>query len=95
MNISLDFDRTYTLDPEFWNNFILSCERRGHTVYCVTLRHEFESGPVYKTIGKLIDHDRIIFCGQRAKLDICESQGIYIDVWIDDMPWYIAEDEVA
>ena len=93
MNISLDFDDTYTLDPKFWDRFIEICHDRGHDVYCVTLRYEHESDAVYKTIGKLIDHNRIIFAGRKAKADACRKRGIDIDVWIDDMPWFIAMDE--
>lgn len=93
MKISLDFDETYTLDPKFWNKFIEMCHDRGHDVYCVTLRHKFEGEAVYRTIGQMIDHDRIIFSGRRAKKDVCRQNNIEIDVWIDDMPWYVAMDE--
>lgn len=93
MKISLDFDKTYTLDPPFWDRFIELCHSRGHDVYCVTLRYRVEGQAVYATIGQLIGADRIVFAGRRAKADVCRENNIEIDVWIDDMPWFIAQDE--
>jgi len=90
MNISLDFDETYTKDPEFWNNFIQLCQKYGHKVYCVTLRPPMEKIEVINSIGQYIGEDNIIFCSYRAKHNVCQSKKIHIDVWIDDMPWFVA-----
>lgn len=89
MKIGLDFDNTYTRDPEAWNTFIRYFTGRGHTVYCVTYRYQSEWTEVLATIGEVIGHDRCFFTGGRAKHPYMIDQGIYIDVWIDDMPQLI------
>lgn len=92
MNISLDYDDTYTKDPEFWNNFIIQCQTRDHTVYCVTLRNAVEKLELLDSIGKLIPEENIIFCNYKSKYKVCQSKNITIDVWIDDMPWFVGMD---
>lgn len=78
MIISLDYDDTYTKDPEFWTSFISMVKDFGHTVICCTLRSESEwdgnlSIPVYCTNGM-------------CKRDFLVYKGIKVDIWIDDMP---------
>jgi len=34
----LDFDDTFTADPELWAMFIREAQAKGHRVYCVTAR---------------------------------------------------------
>ena len=89
MNISLDFDNTYTRDPKFWNNFIELSKQSGHTIYCVTARSPREGLEVFNTIGKLIGEDHCYFTSMTAKRNYMFKQGISIDVWIDDMPFFI------
>lgn len=94
MNISIDFDDTYTRDPEMWNLFIELAKHRGHTVYCVTARcndYEQERDEVLDTIGKLIGKDRCIFTCGRAKRPETQKHNVLIDVWVDDMPDAITE----
>ena len=40
MNIAIDYDDTYTLDPNTWDVIITTLEKAGHEVYCVTKRYE-------------------------------------------------------
>ena len=84
MNISLDYDDTYTRDPVLWNSFIESCINRGHIVYCVTARALYESDDVFETIAKLIGRNKCIFVNHASKRDFMKRVGIQIDVWIDD-----------
>lgn len=89
MNISIDFDYTYTRDPELWNTFIQQALRRGHIVYCVTARtleYPDERKEVLESIGQLIGASNCIFTGGQAKRPFCQAQNINIDVWVDDMP---------
>jgi hypothetical protein len=87
VNISIDFDNTYTRDPELWNQFALFALRRGHKVYSVSARHEKQMDDVRNTIGKYIGVDNCYGTGLVPKKDymwrVC---GIYIDIWIDDQP---------
>ena len=86
MNIGLDFDDTYTRDPEGWNEFIYNFTSRGHTIYCTTFRFPEQSQQVYDSIGKVIGNDNCHFTAYTAKRQYMQSKGIMIDVWIDDQP---------
>ena len=89
MNISIDFDETYTRDPEFWNYFLETCKSYGHEVWCITLRSEAEGAQVLATIGKKIGNDRCFFTNREPKRAFAWSKGVRIDIWIDDMPMVI------
>jgi len=88
MNISVDFDDTYTRDPILWDEFVGRAMERGHTVYCVTARENtpINQHEVYDTIGRIIGKDNCYFTSQLAKAKYMFDQGICIDVWIDDLP---------
>jgi len=86
MQIGLDFDDTYTLDPEAWNTFIRYFVSRGHVVYCTTYRGPEKSAEVYATIGEVVGRDRCFFTNGTPKKQYMRSHGILIDVWIDDKP---------
>jgi hypothetical protein len=81
MNISLDYDSTYTADPALWSGFISLVKERGHGIYCVTARYEHERENMDPGLGI-----PIIFCNQQAKRQVVEEQGIHIHIWIDDNP---------
>jgi hypothetical protein len=86
MNISLDFDDTYTRDPTLWNVFIQDCIVRGHTVYIVTMRTPEQGEEVMKSAGTRVGESRVYFTSMQSKRNYMWKQGIKIDVWIDDMP---------
>jgi hypothetical protein len=89
MNISLDYDNTYTRDPDLWDNFITLCKQKGHKVYVVTMRynHPNESYEVNKALLSKVDG--IFFTARKAKRPFMFEQGISIDVWVDDTPEWI------
>lgn len=89
MNISLDFDNTYTRDPTFWNSFIQYSKHSGHMVYCVTARSVRQADEVISTIGQHVGEENCFFTDMKAKQDYMWSKHISIDVWIDDMPFFI------
>ena len=88
MNISLDFDETYTRDPEMWDLFVALAQSRGHTVYCITARepNKINKEEVYDSIGKQVGEHYCLFTGGLAKAKYAYDKGIAIDVWIDDLP---------
>jgi hypothetical protein len=90
MNISLDFDDTYTRDPLLWDNFVASARRHGHYVYVVTMRYKEEGDDVIKALQENVD--QIIFTGRMAKKPYLAKMMIHIDVWIDDNPFAILND---
>ena len=94
MFIALDFDNTYSRDPEFWNTVIASAQHAGHEVYCVTMRNEgYESREVREALANKVDG--IFFTDRKAKQPYMFARGICIDVWIDDNPIWINTDAAS
>lgn len=92
MNIALDYDGTYTADPDLWESFIDRAYENGHYVFIVTSRHpEIDNNKVLEKLKKTTNG--VIFTNYKAKRHYVESQeGIKIDVWIDNDPRGIIED---
>ena len=86
MNISLDYDDTYTRDPVFWDTVVGNAMMRGHIVYVVTLRTPEQGVDVLNSIGKLVGAHKVYFTSMQSKKNYMWKQGVRIDVWIDDMP---------
>lgn len=87
MIIAIDYDNTYTADPETFNKVIAIFKEAGHDVICVTGRDDGVLGvPVRNSIGKLIP---VIFAGSTWKREAAKKRGYIVDVWIDDMPGMI------
>lgn len=88
MNLSIDFDDTYTRDPILWDEFITRAQERGHTVYCITAREPIKQfkDEVYESIGLLVGKDNCLFTNAMAKAKYAFEKGVFIDVWIDDLP---------
>jgi len=88
LNIALDFDDTYTADPELWQRFIEDAEKRGHQVWMVTARRDTADNRdiIAKALGRHEDYVGLIFCNLKSKLDHCDSIGLKINIWIDDSP---------
>ena len=83
MLIALDYDKTYTLDPIFWDCVVASAISAGHRVVCVTMRHPFES---------ITMPCPVIYTRRKAKHPHMRDLGINVDVWIDDSPHWIMQD---
>ena len=92
MNIALDYDDTYTRDPELWDGFVRQAQSRGHEVWCVTMR-DGSRQEVLDTIGELVGKDHCIFTAQQAKAPFLKNLDIHIDVWIDDSPQYVIKNK--
>lgn len=89
MIIAIDYDNTYSADPESFNKVITIFKEAGHDVICVTAREEGVMGvPVHNSIGKLVP---VIFAGSVSKRTAAKKNGYVVDVWIDDMPMMIDE----
>lgn len=81
MFIALDYDRTFTEDPDLWATFAAMAQARGHTVKIVTMRRPDEmitDAPV-----------EVIYTSRRAKARVIKA-----DVWIDDSPHWIFQDSI-
>lgn len=86
MIIAIDYDNTYTADPNLWNNFITTALGVGHTVICVTARPDTMGQSVLDSVGKLVP---VLFAGGDWKREYALKHGYKVNVWIDDMPEYI------
>lgn len=90
MNISLDYDNTYTRDPETWIKVINTFQAAGHNVYVVTMRSKEEGKPVTEALAGRADG--VFFTNRKAKAKFMYDRGISIDVWLDDMPFFVNND---
>ncbi len=86
MIISIDYDSTYSADPETFNQMIDLFQKAGHSVICVTSRSPDQGGPVLNSIGKLIP---VIFANGEFKKAAARKRGYDVNVWVDDMPMTI------
>ena len=88
--IALDFDRTFTSDIPFWRTFVLHALERGHTVYCVTARHDNETNrkQIEELFGPIVfpQLGGVIYTQHQSKRAVAQGLGVRIDIWIDDMP---------
>lgn len=83
MNIALDYDDTYTRDPEFWMQFIKNTQARGHWIAIVTWRKEEEIKEIVEELNGICE----VFATNRcAKQTFMYNKGIRADIWIDDNP---------
>ena len=80
MNVAIDYDNTYTLDPVAWNKIINILLESNHKVYCVTKRYEAIAEDIRDAL------DIPIIYALKSKLEAVQSEGVEIDVWIDDRP---------
>ena len=79
----VDYDGTWSADPDAFEAFAALLIARGHRVVVVTAR---ASGHVQvrRAVGKHVH--RVIFTSGRPKRAYCAVQDEMIDIWIDDMP---------
>lgn len=99
MKIALDFDDTYTKDPDLWIKFADHCRSRGHTLCIVTARPDDNDNfdIEMSMLVKMMDI-RVIYCSYYPKRHYCATVlDMHFDVWIDDSPEAIISrtDEVS
>lgn len=94
MLLALDYDDTYTRDPEFWNTFIELVKKRGHSVICATMRADVphEADEVREALGKRVE--AIVFTNRKAKHIAVHAAGYMPSVWIDDNPQWVHNDAI-
>lgn len=96
LTFGLDFDNTYSIDPEFWNKFIDTAHAKGYVVLCITQEDsdsQAQYDKVTSTIGKVIGDKNCYFTAGKAKMDYCDKHDIVIDIWIDNNPKRIFKDK--
>lgn len=88
--IALDYDGTYTADPEFWLEFIKFATARGHEVVVATMRNDDELDDICDDLYEVVN--RVIPTNRNAKRTFLKSFGIKPHIWIDDQPHFIVVD---
>jgi hypothetical protein len=87
MIIAIDYDGTWSADPELFAGVAKLAAARGHEVWCVTARSDAMMGPVLKMVGPVIGEARCISVGRLSKAATFKRlRGVDADIWIDDMP---------
>lgn len=85
MNIALDYDGTYTSDPELWLRFVIDAQAAGHDIRVVTMRYPSEGADMDKRLAGL--GVVTVFTSRKAKEPHCaQVTGWTPHVWIDDNP---------
>lgn len=88
MLIALDYDKTYTRDPSYWDQVIALGQQRGHEFVCVTGRREPPGS------HELHIPIPVLCAPSQWKRHAAMAAGYHVDVWIDDMPEMIAPGRV-
>jgi hypothetical protein len=83
LNIALDFDDTYTEDPELWDRFIGDAQRQGHTMFICTARNQAKHGGEIESVFPGLE---VIYSNGGKKREAMQRENISVSVWIDDMP---------
>lgn len=78
MKISIDYDLTYTANPEMWDRIIEVMQEHDCEVYCITKRYPGQSDDI--KIGVPVIY------ALKSKLEAARAVGLSIDIWIDDKP---------
>ena len=93
MIIAIDFDNTFTADPEAWREVILMMQARGHRFVCVTGRSN--EGEWAEQVNKALDGlIPVVFAGHQWKREAAKKAGFDVSIWIDDMPEYIGQQNI-
>lgn len=84
--IGLDYDDTFTTDPDAWFGAMSLLKRKGFRIVGTTFRYAEE--PIEdQRYHRLCD--RVIYCARRSKQETAKLEGEEVDIWIDDMPQFV------
>lgn len=86
---AIDYDGTWTADPEAVAAFAALLRRRGHRVIVVTARASGH-GEVMREASAHVD--RVLFSGPTLKAVYAASQGESVQVWLEDNPEMVGSD---
>ena len=84
MMFGLDWDGTFTEDPELWRIFVTHAKLRGHDVTIITTRDANNIETIRNEAHRL--GIEVLPCNGLPKIQVADEAGILVHVWIDDMP---------
>ena len=76
--IAVDYDNTYSADPELFELFIRTAMERKHIVFIVTARPTTNPVPV--------DVCEVVYTDGALKAPFMKERFMDVDIWIDDWP---------
>ena len=85
----LDYDGTWSADPEAFRAIATMLRSRGHRVLLITARMSGH-GDVLRECERHVD--RVMFSGAHYKRALAQLHGESVDIWIDDNPEMIGSD---
>ena len=87
MIIAMDYDDTFSKDPDGWAHVARAMAGRGHKIIGCTMRYPDETDGMSTLYGEVCE--QVHFSSRVAKRDYLASKGVVPDVWIDDRPDFI------
>lgn len=85
LTVAIDYDDTFTADPEAWSCVIGELQRHGHRVVCVSARRN-SFGHRQELQAALPQGVTVLLSYDMPKRAYAKSQCVDVDIWIDDMP---------
>jgi len=90
MKIALDWDGTVTRNHEFWREFVALAKKYGVDIRIVTLRYDRQIDDEMRSF------DIPIICtNQLQKREHCRAIEWHADIWIDDSPEFIVDENIG
>lgn len=91
-NIGIDYDGTFTDNPEAWSGVIRQLLIFGYSVYCVSARSD-NPDTFSKLSSEFPSGVTILLTSHKPKKKFCEQLGINIDIWIENQPMSLFVDD--
>lgn len=89
MKIGIDYDNTFSVDPEMFRKFIDLLQEHGHEAVIVTQRsHSYGNDDLLEDVQDKVE---VVYAGEQWKSSIAFEKGHYIHVWMDDNPQCISK----
>jgi hypothetical protein len=91
VTVAIDYDATWSSDPELWESFAIYAKGKGHKVILITNRSDNHRNrqEVGGAVGRFVDE--MILAGPIPKREAAARYNIYPHIWIDDKPQTVTE----
>lgn len=85
LTIAIDFDDTFTADPDAWRDVIRILRHSGHRVICVSARRDDFANrrELTEALPSGVD---VLLAYDTPKRNFAASRGYDVNIWIDDKP---------
>lgn len=96
MTISIDYDKTFSSDPEMWGKFAKSSAASGNQVVMISRRPDTEQdrNEIIAALGDYASSfSTVLLVGDQFKDAAAKAAGINVDVWVDDSPQFVKQQE--